>query len=76
MEVTGRVPDVRTWLAQAQVSVAPFSISAGIPNKILEAMACGLPVVATPRGVQGLSQDVRDVVANRGRSAGICFARR
>jgi polysaccharide biosynthesis protein PslH len=62
VEVTGRVPDVRPWLATAQVSVAPFSISAGIPNKILEAMSCGLPVVATPRGVQGLSPDVRDAV--------------
>ena len=62
VEVTGRVPDVRPWLAQAQVSVAPFSISAGIPNKILEAMACGIPVVATPRGVQGLSSDVRDAI--------------
>ena len=62
VEVTGRVPDVRPWLAQAQVSVAPFSISAGIPNKILEAMACGIPVVATSRGVQGLSPEVRNAV--------------
>ncbi len=62
VEVTGRVPDVRHWIAQAQVSAACFSISAGIPNKILEAMACSLPVVATPRGVQGLTRDVRDAV--------------
>jgi sugar transferase (PEP-CTERM/EpsH1 system associated) len=62
VEVTGRVPDVRPWLAQAQVSVAPFSISAGIPNKVLEAMSCGVPVVATRRGVQGLSADVAGAV--------------
>jgi sugar transferase (PEP-CTERM/EpsH1 system associated) len=54
VEVTGFVPDVRTWLHKAQVAVAPFAIAAGIQNKILEAMACGLPVVATPRAAQGL----------------------
>jgi sugar transferase (PEP-CTERM/EpsH1 system associated) len=62
VEVTGFVPDVREHLARAQVSVAPFSIAAGIPNKILEAMAYGLPVVATPRAVQGLSRSVAGAV--------------
>jgi sugar transferase (PEP-CTERM/EpsH1 system associated) len=62
VEVTGSVPDVRTFLAKAQVSVAPFSIAAGIQNKILEAMASGLPVVATSRAIQGLSADVAAVV--------------
>ena len=60
--VTGFVPDVRTWLARAQVAVAPFTIAAGIQNKILEAMAYGLPVVATPRAAQGLSSRVADKV--------------
>ncbi len=59
--VTGFVPDVRTYLAQAKVSVAPFSIAAGIQNKILEAMAFGLPVVATTRVLQGLSPAVAAV---------------
>ena len=62
VEVTGFVPDVREHLARAQVSVAPFSIAAGIPNKILEAMAFGLPVVATPRAVQGLSPSVAEAI--------------
>jgi len=62
VEVTGFVPDIRTQLARAQVAVAPFSIAAGIPNKILEAMAYGLPVVATPRATQGLSPRVADIV--------------
>jgi glycosyltransferase involved in cell wall biosynthesis len=52
------VPDVRTYLAQAQVSVAPFAIAAGIQNKILEAMSYCLPVVATSRVAQGLSEGV------------------
>lgn len=62
VEVTGFVPDVRTYLAQSHVAVAPFSIAAGIQNKILEAMAFGRPVVATPRATQGLSARVRDLV--------------
>jgi sugar transferase (PEP-CTERM/EpsH1 system associated) len=55
VEVTGFVPDVRTWLAKAQVAIAPFTIAAGIQNKILEALSFGLPVVATSRTAQGLS---------------------
>jgi glycosyltransferase involved in cell wall biosynthesis len=58
VEVTGSVPDVRPYLAQTHVSVAPFSIAAGIQNKILEAMACGVPVVATTRSAQGLAPEV------------------
>jgi sugar transferase (PEP-CTERM/EpsH1 system associated) len=55
IEVTGFVPDVRTYLARMRVSVAPFSIAAGIQNKILEAVSYGLPVVATSRATQGLT---------------------
>jgi sugar transferase (PEP-CTERM/EpsH1 system associated) len=62
VEVTGLVPDVRAHFARAQVAVAPFSIAAGIPNKILEAMAYGLPVVATPRAAQGLYPRVAEMV--------------
>jgi len=62
VEVTGYVPDVRTYLAQAHVSVAPFSIATGIQTKILEALAFGLPVVATPRAVQALTRDVAGII--------------
>src|SRR6185436_3795466 len=45
--VTGAVPDVRPYLARAAVAVAPMRIARGVQNKVLEAMAAGVPVVAT-----------------------------
>jgi len=62
VEVTGFVPDVRPWFREASVAVAPLTIAAGVQNKILEAMAAGLPVVATARAAQGLRPEVMDLV--------------
>jgi len=45
--VTGTVPDVRPYLQHAAVVVAPLRLARGVQNKILEAMAMGLPVVAS-----------------------------
>ena len=53
VRVTGSVPDVRPYLAEAALFVAPFRIARGIQNKILEAMAAGVPVVARSEAVQG-----------------------
>jgi polysaccharide biosynthesis protein PslH len=72
VEVTGFVPDVRTYLAKAHVAVAPFTIAAGIQNKILEAMAFGLPVVATSRTRRGLSPEVADLVATGDSAQELC----
>lgn len=58
IDVTGRVPDVRPYLARATIFVSPLRLGAGIKNKVLEALAMGLPVVATPLSVDGI--DVRD----------------
>jgi glycosyltransferase involved in cell wall biosynthesis len=52
--VTGAVPDVRTELARAAVYVAPMTSGSGMKNKVLEAMAAGLPVVAMPLGLSGI----------------------
>ena len=60
VKVTGWVPDVRPYLAMASVSVAPFRIARGIQNKILEAMASGVPVVSTSRAVQGIGASAKD----------------
>lgn len=52
--VTGRVEDVREHLHRAAVSVAPLRIARGIQNKVLEAMAAGVPVVGTTSATQGV----------------------
>jgi polysaccharide biosynthesis protein PslH len=45
--VTGPVPDVRPYVAGASVCVIPLRLGRGVQNKLLEAMAMGLPTVAT-----------------------------
>jgi glycosyltransferase involved in cell wall biosynthesis len=55
VRVSGAVRDVRTYLGEAGVAVAPVRISQGIQNKILEALATGLPVVATSAASAGLA---------------------
>lgn len=54
VEVVGEVADVRAYLVGADVSVAPMRIVRGVPNKVLEAMGMGIPVVATPAAIQGI----------------------
>jgi glycosyltransferase involved in cell wall biosynthesis len=53
--VTGHVPDMRRYLARAAAFVSPLRLGAGIKNKVLEALAMRLPVVATPVSVDGIA---------------------
>ena len=52
--VTGRVPDVRPYVAHATASVAPMRVARGIQNKVLEAMALARPVVLTSGALEGI----------------------
>lgn len=52
--VWGEVPDVRPFLAGAEVVLAPLTIARGVQNKVLEAMAMARPVVLTPEAATGL----------------------
>ena len=52
--VGGGVPDVAPHLWKAAVSVAPLQTARGIQNKVLEAVAAGLPTVVTPIVSEGL----------------------
>ena len=53
--VTGRVPDVQHYIAQASCVVAPVRIARGVQNKVLEGMAMARPVVTTPQGFEGIA---------------------
>jgi sugar transferase (PEP-CTERM/EpsH1 system associated) len=59
IHVRGSVPDVRPHLWAAAVSAAPLHTARGIQNKVLEAVAAGLPVVVTPAVMEGLPPEVR-----------------
>ena len=52
--VTGKVPDVRPYLAAASVVVVPLLEGGGTRLKILEAFAGGRPVVSTSKGAEGI----------------------
>ena len=54
VRVIGEVADVRGWLAQAAVVVAPLKLARGIQNKVLEGMAMARPVVASDAAAQGI----------------------
>jgi sugar transferase (PEP-CTERM/EpsH1 system associated) len=59
VEVTGAVPDVRPYLWRAAVAVAPLDTAHGVQNKVLEAVAAGLPAVVTAAVADGLPDAVR-----------------
>ena len=57
---TGMVSDVSEWLTSSDVAIAPIFHGSGTRLKILEYFSCGLPVVSTSMGVEGL--DIEDGV--------------
>jgi glycosyltransferase involved in cell wall biosynthesis len=56
VEFLGFVPDVLEVLRRATVFVCPMRQGTGIKVKLLEAMACGLPIVASPVAVEGVPE--------------------
>jgi glycosyltransferase involved in cell wall biosynthesis len=57
INVTGKVPSMVEYLHKATVCVVPMRTGFGIKNKTLEAMAAGIPIVASDRGLEGLTVD-------------------
>jgi sugar transferase (PEP-CTERM/EpsH1 system associated) len=68
--VTGRVEDVRPYIAHAAVVLAPLRIARGVQNKVLEGMAMGRPVVASPQAFEGIrATQGRDLLVANGAAA-------
>jgi sugar transferase (PEP-CTERM/EpsH1 system associated) len=68
--VTGRVDDVRPYVAHADVAVAPLRLARGIQNKVLEGMAMGRAVVASPQAFEGVRAEAgRDLLVADGAEA-------
>ena len=60
--ITGRVPDLAPHLARASIVVAPLRLGGGMRVKVLETLAAGKALVATPLAVEGLAITDREQV--------------
>lgn len=59
--VTGRVDDIRPYILQAEVVVAPLQIARGIQNKVLEALSMSKAVVATSMAIEGIDARTQSI---------------
>ncbi len=58
VQITGSVPDVRPYLAEASIAVCRLLMARGVQNKVLEAMAMGRAVIASTSALEGLELEV------------------
>lgn len=63
VEITGFVDDIKPYFDNANIFVAPFRLARGVQNKVLQAFASGLPVIATSMGAEGVKcADNQDIM--------------
>lgn len=55
VRIWGEVPDVRPFLAAADLALLPLAVARGVQNKALEAMAMARPVLLTPGAATGIA---------------------
>jgi glycosyltransferase involved in cell wall biosynthesis len=55
VHVTGFVDDLPAYLRAASVYVCPLRLGSGMRTRVVEALACGAPMVATPMALRGLA---------------------
>ncbi len=61
--VTGFVDDIRPHIDRSAIAVAPMQIAVGVQNKALEALAMGVPVVATGVVARAIGKDCPGIIA-------------
>ncbi|MEA5554245.1 glycosyltransferase family 4 protein [Anabaena cylindrica UHCC 0172] len=59
INVVGPVPSMAEYLHKSTICVVPMRTGFGIKNKTLEAMAAGIPIVGSDRGLEGLAVDAQ-----------------
>jgi len=60
--ITGEIDDIRKYLKRPNIFIAPIRLGGGIKGKVLEAMAAGLPVIATNEAVDGIDHNMTEAV--------------
>lgn len=58
--VTGYIADIRPVVQGCSLGVFPLRVARGVQNKVLEAMAMGVPVVTSPAVAEGVTARVPD----------------
>lgn len=61
VEFTGFVDDYPSYLKQADVVISPMQQGWGFPTKVVEALACGKPTIATPIGARSIERDYKSL---------------
>lgn len=75
VEVRGEVPSSPRFLSELSLLLYPLERGSGMKVKVLEAIATGLPVVATPSGAEGIEADDGVVIESTDRSLALAAAR-
>ena len=63
VEICGYVDDIRDWLRSLSLYVMPMYLGAGVKNKLIEAMAAGVPVLTNAMGAESLDPKGRRTIA-------------
>ncbi|MDG2113222.1 MAG: glycosyltransferase family 4 protein, partial [Actinomycetota bacterium] len=63
LRFVGNVPDLDEFVGTARVAIAPTRYGAGVKLKVLDALCCATPVVATSTGAEGIAAEWRETIA-------------
>jgi glycosyltransferase involved in cell wall biosynthesis len=74
LRLDGHVADLRSWLAGADLYLAPMTQGSGVKNKLAEAMAAGMPVATNALGAEALPADARQAVRIADTATGLAAA--